>query len=896
MRSRAPLEAFAGGPLLLPFLASRYQPAPVNRASPRRCTSTSTQKRLQHVAQASEPSGVPCEADLLSWRTSLSSDSRMRRGGTGLAFDAAGVEIPVASTSAVRLDSPPSSVTRPAPSISPPPPKSTASERTAADAAVLLEPVLDRIRLAHSASPDASPFAIVQHIRTSAFFDDNASRSPPTPPPPIRLDPQPHSHNPRLLTPFLLQALFLGASALGLFARRKVRTREERVAEGCQHQAEKAKRDAEDRVDQLQALNLLVAAYAVPEASGVTDVEPLQRWRDERLHGLSQLLGTMTASQTPVDRTTIASLLHFVQPLPSTERLTTSTAAAVAKPRQSKGKYSMSRPVLGLWAWQAWSALPNSDQPQSATAGAIVASAIPSALDDAILITFLSLLYPSFEANKRHFFPRDLHSGADRAVLNDIVRHVFDNRRTSSLPVLRALAAAAFRARRVDILERFVAHEPPLEPSLQVFAASKILEVLSMDGTKRRRSEVIVPQVQVWTKVVTELGELRGGDLPVLERAVRVLCTGFAIDAPLEGYLATAVVSLLQSPAGERVARSSLVDEALRHLVKSRNPRLAQEVFESIPSSTLRRSHFHRLLPSSFEPLSQQAWTTLSQHPAIEPTVSSFQLRLAALAKAKDDPSSLPKAWETFSQLRQRGLEPTKELWLNLLEVVATHGNHPNLQELLSRMERAGVEAGDDIAAILVAREMHRTDTQKKRVEVEDEWYERITVSHERRRRTCGKTQVKRVRAIVREHEACTGAARDPKAKALAGGKQDVEPSADGRLGRGDILPNMLLANAVRWMRQDDVAGLITIARGHLGVDLSGPKPSSSVDPASIPANEFERIRRPAYRTLIRGFTQRHRYDLSNALRLAMKEEETAVVRLEKRRRREARAAREEGE
>ncbi|BGP01094.1 hypothetical protein JCM10021v2_004790 [Rhodotorula toruloides] len=817
----------------------------------------------------------------------------MRRGGPGLAFDAAGVEIPVASTSAVRLDSPPSTVTRSFPSTSPPPPESTSSERTAADAAVLLVPVLDRIRLAHSASPDASPLDIVQQTRTSAFYDDDASRSPPTPPPPIRLDPQPHSQNPRLLTPFLLQALFLGASALGLFARRKVQTPEKRAADGRQRRAEKAKQDAEERVDQLQALNLLVAAYAVPEASDVTDVEPLQRWRDEGLHGLSQLLGTMTASQTLVDRTTIASLLHFVQPLPSTERLTTSTAAAVAKPRQSKSKYSMSRPVLGLWAWRAWSALPTADQPQSATAGAVTVSAIPSALDDAILITFLSLLYPSFEANKRHFFPRDLHPGADRAVLNDIVRHVFDDRRTSSLPVLRALAAAAFRARRVDILERFVAHEPPLEPSLQIFAASKILEVLSMDGTKRRRSEIIVPHVQLWTKVVAELGELSNGDLPILERAGRVLCTGFAIDTPLEEYLATAVVSLLKSTAGERVARSSLVDEALRHLVKSRNPRLAQDVFESIPSSALRRSHFHRLLPSSHEPLSRDAWTTLCHHPTVEPTVSSFQLRLAALAKAKHDSSSLPKAWETFAQLRHRVLEPTKDVWLNLLEVVATHGNHPNLQELLSRMERAGVEADDDITAILVAREMHRTDTQKKRVEVEDEWYERVTVTHERRRRTCGKTQVKRVRAIVREHEGRSDAAQNPKAKAV-GGKQDVERPADGRLGRGDILPNMLLANAVRWMRRDDISGLITIAHGHLGVNLASPKPSSSVDPASISPNEFERIRRPAYRTLIRGFTQRQRYDLGNALRLAMKEEEEAVVRLEKRRRREAKAAQEE--
>ncbi|BGP09274.1 hypothetical protein JCM10049v2_005136 [Rhodotorula toruloides] len=876
MRSRAPLDAFAGGPLLLPFLAPRYQPTPVHRASPCRCTSTSTQKRLQHVAQAAEPAGGPCEADLLSWRTGLSSDSPVRRGGPELGFHAAGVEVPVASTSAVRLDSPPPARARASPSIPLPPAESTSSERTAADAAVLLAPVFDRIRLAHSAFPDASPLDIVQRSQTSSLLDDDVPRSPPTPPPPIRLDPQPHSQNPRLLTPFLLQALFLGASALGLFA-------------------EKAKRDAEDRVDQLQALNLLVAAYAVPEASEVTAVQPLQRWRDERLHGLSQLLGTMTASQTPVDRTTIASLLHFVQPLPSAKTLTRSTAA-VAKARLPKSKYSMSRPVLGLWAWQAWSALPTFAQPRSAAAGAVVGSVIPSALDDAILITFLSLLYPSFEASKRHFFPRDLHPGADRAVLNDIGRHVFDNRRTSSPSVLRALAAAAFRARRVDILERFVAHEPPLEPSLQVFAASKILEVLSMDGTKRRRSEVIVPQLQLWATVVAALGELDDGDLPVLEGAVRVLCTGFALDAPLEDYLATAVVSLLRSPVGERVARSSVVDGTLRHLVKSRNPRLAQEVFESIPSSALRRSHFHRLLPSSHGPLSQQAWTTLCHHPTVEPTVSSFQLRLAALAKAKHDSSSLPKAWETFAQLRRWGFEPTKELWLNLLEVVATHGNHPNLQGLLSRMERAGIEADDDITAILVAREMHRTDTQKKRVEVEDEWYERVTVTHERRRRTCGKTQVKRVRAIVREHEACTAASHDPKAKAPAGGKQDVERPANGRLGRGDILPNMLLANAVRWMRQDDISGLITIARGHLGVDLSSPKASSAVDPATISSNEFERIRRPAYRTLIRGFTQRNRYDLGNLLRLAMKEEEAAVARLEKRRRREVKASREEGE
>ncbi|GEM08861.1 hypothetical protein Rt10032_c06g2878 [Rhodotorula toruloides] len=808
-----------------------------------------------------------------------------------MALDATRVEIPIASTSAVRLDSPPAVRPAAAPTSPPPPIESMTSERTAVDAVALLAALLDRLRAAHSASPDASALEIIERLRTSSFFGDDASRSPPTPPPPIRLDPHPHSQNPRLLTPFLLQALFLGASALGLFARRKVQTPEKRVAAGCQPQADKAKRDAEDRVDQLQALNLLVAAYAVPEVSGVTEVEPLQRWRDECLHGLSQLLGTITASRIPVNRTTIASLLHFVQPLPPIHRLA-SPNSAVAKARLPEGKYSMSRPVVGLWAWQAWSALPTLVQHRDTPL--TVAPDASSDLDDAIIVTFLSLLYPSFEANKRHFFSREILPGADRTVLNDIVRHVFDERRTASLPVLRALAAAAFRARRTDILERFIAYEPPVDPSLHLFAASKILEVLSMDGTKRRRAEIVVPQVELWAKIVIGLGDLVEGDLAVLERAVRVVCTGFAIDSPLEQYLATTVVSLLQSPANERVALSSIVDEALRHLVKSRNPRLARIVFESIPSKALRRSHFHRLLLSSYEPLSQHAWTTLCQHPIVEPTISSFQLRLAALAKMRDYPSSLPKAWEAFVELRRRGLEATKDVWLNLLEVVAMHGNHPNLQEVLSRMKRAGLEADDDITAILVAREMHRTDTQKERVEGEDEWCDRVTVTHERRRRTCGKTQVKRVRAIVRDHEVRDDAARESKAEPPVH-KQDLKPALDGRLGRSDILPNMLLANAVRWMRQNDILGLITIANGHLGVDLAGPKPSSSVDPASISTNEFERIRRPAYRTLIRGFTKRKRPDLGNALRLVMKKEEAAVSRLEKQRRREAKAAWEGG-
>ncbi|GJN90118.1 hypothetical protein Rhopal_003117-T1 [Rhodotorula paludigena] len=779
---------------------------------------------------------------------------------------------PVASTSAVRLDSP-SQQHAAHPNLAlDDHAASCASRHAARDAAVDLPAVLARVRSAYLAAPASSPLDIIRQARAS-FSDDESARQPPTPPPPIVLDPQPHSSRQGLLTPFLLQALFLGASALGLFARRKVRPRNE-VAEqsAARRNAQCERQEAEDRVDELQALDLLVAAFAVPEASESCSSQSVERGhaREERCWPLAQLLRKIEATQAPVSRQTVASVLHFVGPAAPHPAIATATDAS------APSRYSLARPVLGLWAWNAFSRLPSnpaSDPP-----------------DDAFLTAFLHLLYPSGRrVEQRHLFSAELDSTTDRNVLNAISTRLFPPSPSSpvSLGLLRAFARASIRARRLDHLEAVSRACRGRESGLRLLVAARGLELISKDAHRRQHAQVVVRWAHHLVQAVRAMQELGKEDIAVAGGAISRLVSDFSIDRSLDPFIASALRALLRhEQAAAAVLGTPLVERVLRHLLH--NPahpssQLALAVFDAIPPQLVTLAHYDTLLSSPFAPLVQAVWQSLVAHKTLRPSAASVTLYLRPLAGRSAPPNALELTYSALQQLNHAGLSKTREMWHLVLRIAARRATDPAWLRLRHRMKREGFAPDHETAAIVVSRELVRRDVQlKRRVTLDTRTGERVETVVQAPRWRSGRTMVRRVREDAR-----VWSERMRTLQQREGGEALRE--------QVDVLPNLLVQGVAQATREYDLATVVKIVHARLGVDL-GPlvdtPAEANVDlrtqlekvkvemppPSMLKHREFARLRAPAYRISMSGLERRGRHDLAQVLERLMRDEEALLT------------------
>ncbi|GAA5829123.1 hypothetical protein JCM3770_005421, partial [Rhodotorula araucariae] len=678
MTRRAALDALVGGTLLLPFLAPSLRLVPAFRPrQPRRALSATPTRRSVPPASTLDAAAV-----LAGWNTAQRTSSS-RRDEAGLRADEqgwlveGGTHAPVASTSAVRLDSPPRT--------SPHPPAGHACTATATvidthepEPVIVLEDAIDRLRSTYSASPSSSALDIVRQACPIAFNDDETSQHPPIPPPPIPLHPQPHSSSNRLLTPFLLQALFLGASALGLLARRKARPTVTTQEEAAQRAAARERQEAEDRIDELQALDLLVTAFAAPEACDAwTDACV---WREDNLRNFTKLVGRVDAMEAPVSRQTVASVLHFITyPEPPTD----------APPPSSvpPSKYSLARPVLGLWAWRAFESLP-----------AAALSTMPSSsssLESSLLQSFLALLYPpDRHPDDRHFFPADLSGTTDRAILKAVSKRVFEKGANPDRDLLASFASTAIRARRVDHLERLITVCPTLDPPLRLNIVTNALRLIAENAQHRRDGNLVARWAERLVAAVQGLEAPSSREISDIAWALRRLREGYDVRRPLEPYMTDAMRALLESPARDATLATVCVVDTLRHLVRSRHPRLAKSVFAAIPPDQVQVVHLEALLGSSHAPLASSAWDALTSHPTLQPSARAYQAYLSSLStRDASGPSSsarLRTAYRVFLRARRAstGGAPSTALWNAFLRVAALHGPTPQLRVLLARMSR----------------------------------------------------------------------------------------------------------------------------------------------------------------------------------------------------------------
>lgn len=791
------------------------------------------------------------------------------------------------------------------------------TSKTAEAMAAELEPVLARLRQAYHAAPEASPLELVKaslaalkHRPKDGF---TRSKAPPTPPPLIRLDPQPHAGpKSRLWTPFLVQALFLGASALGLLTRRKVtqttlgedargltsgsRERRERAAR-------EARQEADDRVDQVQALNLLVAALAHPEGAFApesrtapqeeAELSPRARWYRElaETQTLAGLVQRVERERLPYDGHTILASLSAVRDFhPPAD------SAAVE-----------AQQTVGRWAWSAYRGLhapTRTESPATSSSGSVRG---PSAtIDESILRHFLDLLYPSFEAAERHFFPKVQRRtcpapATDRQIFNGITEQVLAEGAAPSRAMLRALAETAWRARRVDILGRIAlsrtGDDVAERASLKLFASSRALQLLAMDAQRRRQAELVLPWAAAFVEAVEatcggEAGSNAPSDPAEVEAGLRCLTRerAFAVNRPLEPFVVDATLCLLRSPSAADVLRQTeVVSSVLRHCVRSRHPRRAAQVFEAIPRELVSLEHYRPLLSSSHAPLARRAWLLLVARSSSKPDQAATRAALAAAAKSPE-PVPLSFAFRLFRRLDRR----TTRDWNVLLRLVVRYGSDRVVQRVVKQMTASGIEPDRGTAVALVGREMLRCDVQRRtlaatRYDDRAGSGTRPRGVAEHPRRVSGAAQIRKVRQTAREWD-----------RKLSIGASQTEPAAS----QLDILPNLLLKNATRWTREYDVRKLVVVVRSHLGVELEaatppgGPasivadrprrQPSSQgeTSPAQSPWTQFAQVRRPAFRTLAKAFEQRGRADLAGKLRLALRQETELVERADRRFRR----------
>ncbi|GAA5862300.1 hypothetical protein JCM1840_001714 [Sporobolomyces johnsonii] len=874
MPPRASLDAFVSQPLFLTFLAPLYHPPPARLDRTRRHLSTAAQVLGTAAGAKSGSAGLGGTAAARGKGNGAEQHRRM--SGLAMPREEASTEqpnAPVASTSAVRLDSP---LRQPAPH--PSPCKATLAASTSASdreddsiSARDLPAVLQHLRTLHAAFPDDSPSSIIRQARPFPFQDDDA-HSPPAPPPPIVLHPQPYS-NSRLLVPTLLQALILGASALGLFTRRKVRTSDSVAAEREVKAQRTAREEAEDQVDELQALNLLVSAYAVPEASGVVEPTAALDWREKSLEPLVSLVSRTGAMGVQADRLTVASLLHYVS-LPPTIP-TPSFPSSLPET-----DYSLARPLLGLHAWNTYAALPPVVSRPSSPAPTAPPPA--SSLDDAILASFLSLIYPVADRQTR--FLLEDHGRQARLIVNEVATRLLKSSSTAPTWLLHHLGLTAARARRLDILQQLLGLSPPLPPEIRLELAVRTLQLLASREEWRGDRELVVSVAEHFAAAVRGLGNIDDAQVELLNRGLRLQQSMYSIDQALQPYVVSTVRELLQSANAARLlAHPTLLVDVLRYLVKTRHPRAALAIFRSLPSPNLTLAHFEAILPSSHDPTSQAVWDALLAHPTLDPTPSTFSARFTSHAHGRSPPSALQAAYRDVTLMNRTGVPKTLEIWNKLLQVLVRHGTDMGLTRVLKRMRKDGVQPDRGTMAILAQREMVRQDVQLKKgrsVGRDGEVVERVTVQ----RRRGGVAQMRKVRETVRAWETKLATS--------------TTVDADRSKHEVDIMPNILLKNLSRWPLETDTPRLIELTKLSLDIDLSpldptSPWPSDVAErsspsscaptPPPLPSNVdispvvFDKLRRPAYKMLIKAFDHRGRGDLARELRMRLKTEKEEV-------------------
>lgn len=686
-----------------------------------------------------------------------------------------------------------------------------------------------------------------------------------------------------MLSAALLQAIFLGASALGLLMRRKVRNDGKGArgddAEGdllddaalqsrwAKEELDKRRQEGEYVVSDVPALNLLLSTYAEVDPSSLADwddsmtaahrtnaARALRMRRDLQLRHVSSLLARFDGVSTKPDHWTVLAVLAFAHPNRSTAASKKSAASAFAQ----------AQPILTQWAWEAFAQIDH-----GATSAAEGHRTIASTFLDYLDSALSSKLSPSTRAEMRSRL-----SGPDSSPPS-----------TSSPPsLLLQLGLLALPARQTDILVSLLSDSalPAAERSSLALAT---LETIALDEDWRQNRDVVAFVAQSLASATAELcgagGE--GLDLALVERACHLLIHDFGVDVPLEPIYSSIILSVL-SVHSESADNLDFLPSLLTSLSDARHPSLAMRVLHAIPRHQRQAEHYYAVLRSHHRPVSNAVWAELQERWAageVAVEVEAWEGRLTGLLRAAKGGGAgvggarklstaevnlqrarkvLKTAHADLRLLEAHGLRRSQKVWNKLLSLSSMASSEPAWRSHVGKQWRDvdAEEAGGDGGRLARGSAMgDKVDEATQAILLG-----RKLESHSGQR---GKRQMRTVRDELVKLDGTMQRRR--------GGGRDRQPSSEI-----DILPNIVLKNLTRWDREVPTPTLLNLAFQNLGVDLLAdiPLPSRHQPPT---AEQFDKVRRPAYRTLLKALRNRGEHHYRRRLMRRMQEEQRAVWR-----------------
>ncbi|KAM0750849.1 hypothetical protein T439DRAFT_380699 [Meredithblackwellia eburnea MCA 4105] len=789
-----------------------------------------------------------------------------------------------------------------------------------------------------SPSPNPSPKSVI------AALSSSLNQQPEPPPtvlhPPLTADtgsePDPSHPNPHLLNAFWLQALFLGASALGLLVRRPKQHSSSSTAISSIES-----RDVEEEAiaTRLHAesleINLLLSSYSpFPTEDPTTGREMREPFSLPRaLRALDAIAGALTrfspeedwlvpegeSGAAVPDHWTVLSVMRFVNSLPK-------------HPADPPTKVDLAKPTLVLWAWRAFVSLSLRERERGR---ACTQTGMPTGTgtrtrahpaDVPLLASFMDYLSnpPSFGMEMTlevmesltHYLaggelvtsrPPPLDPPPSRPLLPPLPLPIPPKAHST---ILNALSTLSLSYQSIPSIIHLLSLNSQLGVRERIKLGHGALLMLSknedwrsMKPLVRLVGEMVADNVRLafgkerreWRRLgMNPDEELRGpveggshteltrDDLVLVRGSVDLLKGRFRVDGPLEDIYSDIVLVLL-SHAQTLPPSTSLpptwILSILTSLVHARHPKLALSVFLSSDPTTLTIKHYNALLRLDHIPTSNQVFRTLV-------------LRSETNADNDERSSSV--------QLR-----PTHDTFVSRLVALSHPRNreiaHDRAYETLRIMStrfslEMNVKIWNALLNVLVKsgcgeRRVYRAWLRMERSGVKPDGYTWMILLG-RMTRGCAVTGEGRGKEGGETRTTKVGSGRIGR-RQIKGVLRRTRELEEVELGEGGeskedfqkIALNVLLRTLGRWADTIRTRELVVLCREVLGVDLSLPLDDQRV---TIPSREeWEKTRKQGYAILVKALGNRGEKALKRTLVEARRREEGAMRRREEKEKRE---------
>ena len=665
-------------------------------------------------------------------------------------------------------------------------------------------PILDRLRDNHNRSlPAATPASTLVSALHCPTFDQSYRRIPPTPPL-VSFLPSRKRSNPYIINALFLQAIFLGASALGLIRGRK------RLAVEQEQAAREERRislEGDQRIcgeeDERLAINFTLSSWAssgaITTSQPVTASSPRQFSASEAVRPIHSLLSQLSSRRIQPDRWTILSLLFFVAPdlAPFREKSLVQSAG----PTPKATAYDSARPILLLWAWREWTDMRRTHHVD----------------DKPLLEAFVSLFFdPRYairlDPSDIAAIYEELHEslGSLATSLQHLVIKSAIARGNWSLP-LRLIAPS-------EATLSLDAHRTALPPKQRIDVCVYLFRLMSVNEELRGRAGLVQEVAEAFLAAVREIaasGTIAEIDIGVVEKGINLLSTGFGADVACERITTDIALVLLHDIATTPFS-SAFITTFLSSLVDSRNPSLALAIFDALPLPFLTLSHYEQLLRSHDARISHRIWQRLRHQSDLVPRVETFYARM--LSHAHKHNNNLEGIRDDLRLMQQMNLERTLRMWNKLLQMVVRVGSDRMYARQWKRTVDSRVTCDAATFSILLMRELK------------------------------SRTGAEQVRAVARR-------------------VQEMEQKRFGGRGMRRVVGNEVAQNIAvkslnRWTENVDAEDLAGLAKRLLAVDIDSSDVQVQVqaqtqEPLEFTGQHFRQVRRPAYKMLIAGLSSR---------------------------------------